>query len=603
MVAACLLAAALLGAAQVDVPSVTLGLKGDEATYVSMALSLTADHDLKFTQTDLKRFISLYRTGPEGIFLKQGRRLTVTWHDGFPRVRAIPRPPTEGLEFGKALLHPLIAAPFVAIFGLNGFLILNILLLAATAWLAIQFASAQGGRGGAIFALAFVFASITPVYAAWLTPEVLNFTLVFAAYFLWLYKHAPFAQERTPAFARWLLSPRTDLLAALLLGAATYSKPPNALLVAPLALDALRRRHLTRAAVVSLAFFLGSLGLFGLNALVSGEWNYQGGVRRTFYGTFPFSDPNAAFTSLGNSMVTNDTDADNVLAPSVIWPMLRRNLVYFVFGRDAGLLPYFFPGLIAIIAWLAHPARRDPMRIVSAVTLVASVLVLLVLAPFSWSGGGGPPGNRYFLSLYPVLFFLAPPIGAPAAVSAFLGGMLFVAPWIATPFTTSKFTWAAVDTPALHLLPIELTMVDDLPVRLSAERARIPYGEHPQVLLYFMDNRAWPPEGRRVWVSGNGTAEIIVRCDQPLKAVQITWSSPIPNHVGASISGRHVELDLTPSQTITTRLLTGPGVTYTHGSRGYVLRLSADRGFVPKLIDPGSNDMRFLGASAELTFE
>ena len=114
------------------------------------------------------------------------------------------------------------------------------------------------------------------------------------------------------------------------------------------------------------------------------------------------------------------------------------------------------------------------MRIVSAVTLVASVLVLLVLAPFSWGGGGGPPGNRYFLSLYPVLFFLAPPLGAPAAVSTFLGGMLFVAPWIVTPFTASKFTWAAVDTPALRLLPIELTMVDDLPVRLSAERARIP---------------------------------------------------------------------------------------------------------------------------------
>ena len=77
---------------------------------------------------------------------------------------------------------------------------------------------------------------------------------------------------------------------------------------------------------------------------------------------------------------------------------------------------------------------------------------------------------------------------------------------------------------------------------------------------------------------------------------------PDPQPRERQYSGRHVELDLTPSQTITTRLLTGPGVTYTHGSRGYVLRLSADRGFVPKLIDPGSSDMRFLGASAELTF-
>jgi hypothetical protein len=189
------------------------------------------------------------------------------------------------------------------------------------------------------------------------------------------------------------------------------------------------------------------------------------------------------------------------------------------------------------------------------------------------------------------------------AVSAFVGGALFVAPWLITPFTSSKFTWTAVDTATLRLLPIELTMVDDLPVRLSMERARIPFGEHPQVLLYFMDNRAWPPEGGRVWVHGGGTAEIIVRADKPLKSVQITWSSPIPNHVSATISGRRAEMDLTPSQTVVSRLLTGPGVAYTHDSRGYVLRLSADRGFVPKLIDPSSTDMRLLGASAELKFE
>jgi hypothetical protein len=586
LVAACLLAAALLGAALVDVPSVTLGLKGDEATYVAMTLSITGDHDLKFTQTDLKRFIGLYRMGPEGIFLKQGRR-----------------PPAEALEFGKALLHPLIAAPFVAVFGLNGFLILNILLLAGVAWLAIRYARAHGGGGAVIFALAFVFASITPIYAVWLTPEVLNVALVFTAYFLWLYKHAPLAQEHTPPALRWMLSPWTDLAAACLLGAATYSKPPNALLVAPLALDALRRWRIKHTAAVSIVFLVACLGLFGLGLLVTGEWNYQGGNRRTFYGTFPFSDPSVSFSSVGNSMVTNDTDSENVLAPSIMWPMLRRNLVYFVFGRNAGLLPYFFPGLVAILAWLAHSARRDPRRILIALTLLASVLVLLILAPFSWGGGGGPPGNRYFLSLYPVLFFLAPPIGMTTAVSAFLGGALFVAPWLLTPFTNSHFTWTAVDTAALRLLPIELTMVDDLPVRLSSERGRIPFGERPQVLLYFMDNRAWPPEGGRVWIHAGGTAEIIVRADKPLRAVQITWSSPIPNHVSASISGNRAEADLTPPQPVVSRLLTGRGVKYTHNSRGYVLRLSADRGFVPKLIEPSSTDMRFLGASAELKFE
>jgi hypothetical protein len=600
--AGCVLAAALLGVAQVDVPSVTLGPKGDESTYVSMALSLAYDRDLKFTRTDLERFTGLYGSGPEGLFLKQGRRISINWSRGFPRIRTLPRAPEAGLDFGKALLHPLVAAPFVALFGLNGFLILNVLLLAGVAWLGVEYASAQGGRGAMIFGVAFVFASIVPIYAAWLTPEVLNFSLVFAAYFLWLYKHAPYADVRTSPRARWLLSPWTNLAAAFLLGAATYSKPPNALLIVPVAIDALWRRRLMLTVAVSITFLAGSAGLFGLTALVTGEWNYQGGIRRTFYGTFPFSDPRTTFPDLGTSMATNDTDADNVLAARVLWPMLGKNLVYFVVGRDAGLLPYFFPGLIAIGAWLAHPSRREPRRALSAAILLVSILVLLVLAPFSWGGGGGPPGNRYFLSLYPVLFFLAAPIGTATAVSAFVGGMLFVGPWLTTPFTASKFTWNAVDTAPLRLLPIELTMVDDLPVRLS-DRARIPYGTNPEVLLYFMDTRASPPEGQGIWVQAKGTAEIIVRSEHPLTAVKLTWQSPVANHVSAGIAGHRADFDLQAGQRITTRLPMGPGVTYTRGSQAYVLRLRADRGFVPRLTDPASRDARLLGAFVELTFE
>ena len=43
-----------------------------------------------------------------------------------------------------------------------------------------------------------------------------------------------------------------------------------------------------------------------------------------------------------------------------------------------------------------------------ALAVAGSVLALLVFAPYSWSGGGGPPGNRYFMSLYPALLFLTP---------------------------------------------------------------------------------------------------------------------------------------------------------------------------------------------------
>ena len=72
---AVLLVVALAAALSVDVVKTGFGLKGDEATYVSMALSLAYDHDLTYERRDLDRFYGLYRSGPDGIFLKKGKQL------------------------------------------------------------------------------------------------------------------------------------------------------------------------------------------------------------------------------------------------------------------------------------------------------------------------------------------------------------------------------------------------------------------------------------------------------------------------------------------------------------------------------------------------
>src|SRR5438132_13932053 len=101
VVAAVLLTVALAAAISVDVVKNGYGVKGDEATYVSMAMSLAYDHDLAYQRRDLERFWGLYRAGPEGIFLKKGRA-------------------NDRLYFGKALIYPVVAAPFVRLLGLNG---------------------------------------------------------------------------------------------------------------------------------------------------------------------------------------------------------------------------------------------------------------------------------------------------------------------------------------------------------------------------------------------------------------------------------------------------------------------------------------------------
>ena len=131
------------------------------------------------------------------------------------------------------MIYPVVAAPFVRLLGLNGFLVLHVLLLGVAVRVRL-YASSRARRvpGPAlVFTLAFVGATCVPVYVVFLTPEIFNFALVFFAYFLWLYKEvAPVACGR--GFSR----PGSDFCAAVLLGVATYSKPSHALLIGPIVL-------------------------------------------------------------------------------------------------------------------------------------------------------------------------------------------------------------------------------------------------------------------------------------------------------------------------------------------------------------------------------
>ncbi len=318
------LVAGAIWAARVDLPRLTGPIKGDEATYVSMAFSVAKDFDLKYRPEDYRRFVQLYGTAPDGIFLK--RTLTL----GSWRVRAAwppiaitkaPVPSTEELDYGKPFAYAIAAAPFAALLGLGGFLFFNVLLLGLCAWCAVLFCQARTGTAaGVAFGLSFLFASVVPVYVAWLTPEIFNFTLVLVAYFFWLYKEV--APAGAPA---WLRRQSLDWIAAALLGIATFSKVSNGFLIVPIVLLAIGRRQWRSAALVSCVFWLALVGLFGTNELIAGDWNYQGGHRNSFASHFPFDNDATSFES-GNPMTTNEANDENILAPRFLWPALRHNI-------------------------------------------------------------------------------------------------------------------------------------------------------------------------------------------------------------------------------------------------------------------------------------
>lgn len=583
---------AFAAALSVDVVRTAYGIKGDESTYVAMALSAAYDGDLTYQRRDLERFWGLYKQGPEGIFLKRGKqfRLRLRMRPPFVFVyNGAEDPRRDRLYFAKAMAHAIVAAPFVRLLGLNGLLVLNVVLLALACLCGYLFVSATSPPPVALaFVLAFFGASVVPAYVVFLTPEIFNLTLVVVAYFLWLYK------EVTPPRAGFLGGPASTALAAALLGVAAYMKPTNAPLAVPLVLLCWWRLRLLQGIVIGTVFAAVTGGLFFWNGIVTGEFNYQGGDRSTFYERFPFDGSVRDAWDTRALVTTNDADTAVVLEPSELANRFGNNVKYFLLGRHFGFVPYFFPAVVALLAWARSRERFVAWRVLNVIGVGGSALVLLLFLPYSWSGGGGPPGNRYFLSVYPALLFVIPSLtGAGAPLLAWVGGALFTARILLNPFAAAKFTWETTERGFARRLPVELTMANDLPLMLDTGiRGRIPYGQDPQLLLYFLDRHAFPPEPPGMWVAGDGRADIIMRCEDDLERLQVTALSPIPTVLTMSMGAGTVVRTLQPGvpQSFDLPVVGVRGL----NSYAFLMTAMSSGGFTPRLRDPNSRDGRNL---------
>ncbi|MEO7190108.1 MAG: hypothetical protein ABI051_03560 [Vicinamibacterales bacterium] len=585
----------------IDVRRVAGDIKGDESTYIAMAFSLAEDGDLRYQPEDYRRFVSLYGHGPSGIFLKR------RYHLGLEGKEAVPS--SESLAYGKALAYPVAAAPFVALGGLGGLLVFNWVLLAICLVCGARFCRAlMRSRAGWVVAVIFLGASVVPVYATWLTSEVFNFTLVFVGYFLWLYKKVAPRDESS-----WLMRPGTTLAAAVLIGIATFSKATNAAMIAPIVLDAILARQAVRVVVLGLAFAAGVAGLFGVNAAITGEANYQGAAdsvsRRYFTDHYPFDPDGTAFDEKGSAMVTNDADTARVLDDSAL-VQVPINTLYFFIGRHAGLVPYYLPGVVILLHWASRAWRAPAWQWGIAVALMGSIGALIVFFPDSWNGGGGPPGNRYFLSLYPTLLFLAPAGMSfwPSAL-ALIGGAAFTGAMVLHPYDASAKPWLNPERRPLNDLPIELTLINDLPCRLNVLRCPITFIAEPTVQFYYMDGRTYSAEkspGSDIvdgtWIAGGTSTDIIVKTDRPPSRVRIEFSSPIDNMVTGRFADKSFKASVLANGKSAVSV-TRPAPFRYHQNSVYVLHLDTANGFVPTERDPGSKDTRNLGVFIRPTFD
>ena len=623
---------ALAFALSVDFTKTSQGFKGDEATYYSLAHSLASDRDFEYRREDLVR-VWEELPGPEGIFLKRGRTVDVRFTGGFPFFELVkgPDPDPGRLYFAKSYIYPIVAAPFVWLFGTSGFLVLHALLLALDFGAAYRFLVARRVPPGvsAGYALAFFGASVVPVYFVWLAPELFNLSLAMYAGFFWAYKEAPRDEPARPGrFERFLRSDRSDVAAAVLLGLATFSKPLHVMLMLPILAMAAYRRRWRHGLATGVVFAAVTGALFLGNLAITGDLNYQGGDRKTFYGRpapgstyvgpagFPFASPQETFETTGLDRATDEVPVD-VLVTGDTFRVFRLNVWYFLAGRYSGLVPYFFPGVWSLALFLLAKRRREGWQWMVLGTLAATAAALLLYMPYTYSGGGGPIGNRYFIAFYPWLLLLTPPISSLAApVFAGAVGMLFVAKLVFNPFAVSRDPGAAAMAGPLRALPIELTTINDLAVAAHAGRSRLPLGGTPPVQAYFPDDKAYSPEGDRFWVRGDSSADVILRAPTRLRddgravPLRITFleieltNGAAANRVTVSTGAERRTVGLAPREIARVRLAMPYGVPYKPWqyptNYAYQIRIGSSGGFVPYFEEAGSTDARYLGVMVRL---
>lgn len=496
------------------------GTVGDEATYAMQAASLAWDLDLAYTRQDYDRHVEHWGAPPAGLILQS-------------------RDDGGHLTYGKPPLYALAVAPFVRIAPVRGAGVANALFLALAAVLAAWTLERRLGDGGPLWVAVFVFASVAFVYVFWVHADAFLLAAVAAGYAL-AYRTAPAREEPPPEMwggelaetSTWRYLGRW-LLVGVLLGIPVAFRPFYLVLLVPVALAVPKERR--RAGLAALA--AGALGLVLLTGLVQwtagGSWSAYAGERRGFYDytgypevDFPASRWSESVQEWGNRSWIHSETLDFTFDPA-LWGW---NALYFFVGESVGIVPYFLPLFLGLFAFEKGRGRG---WILPAV-LVASAAFLLVM-PFNFFGGTGAVGNRYFLPLYPALWFLAarPTRGIWALVAALLAApFLWSVWWAPRAFPVAEDGYYHHTTElARRALPYETT------------QSHIPGGrdvEHNGLWLKFLSPEVGPGPGGGLLLKGH-SGSLLVGSPEALAGVQVSVGRGAPGELevtGGELSSR-----------------------------------------------------------------
>jgi hypothetical protein len=182
---------------------------------------------------------------------------------------------------------------------------------------------------------------------------------------------------------------------------------------------------------------------------------------------------------------------------------------------------------------------------------------------------------------------------------------------VLNPFATSFHPNDNSKRSVLRMLPVELTLLNDLPVFTDPGRGRVWFGDtegDPAFLVSFLDDNAYSQEAdKSFWTRGESRADLVYKADRPIKrAIFQIAAGPLPVDVALDVAGRSARVHLAPNESQRLTLTMPEGVMYEkerEGVRLWNVRITTSSGFTPIFYDPQANDSRYLGVRVKPMLE
>jgi len=534
-------------------PGMPANLKADEPAYYLAARSLWEDHDLKCETRDLWRVTDEFLAEPNNLVLMSRDH----WQTRY---------------FGKPYFASLVAAPLVGLFGVNGYVALNmacLLLVAVLGYLHLR--RSNGEAEAAVFSLGYFFVSASYAYVFWIEPEIANLTAVALALFLSLHELDPRAGDGP--LARLLAGVFNDrtrwLWAGLAIGAAVNSKPIHIIFLLPGAVAALSRRSWRNLAALAIGTVLSVGGIAAGQKILTGVWSPYVGVERQ---GFRVKDPTHLMAVGKEGEVSdyvadstaNDDDAAATAAvpappprakaeaapikdnadwawafklPELSSERMFLDLRNYFIGRHAGVLVYFPFLAVALLLFVVDAGWRDPARAAVLVSIMGFILFFLIWVGFNYHGGVGFIGNRYFVGAYPAGLFLVGRLRPRlATLLGFLLGGLFLGTVVFAPLGLQ------VNEPSLQV-PARAKPFAYLPFDFNIAKMIPGYRGFSCGAVYFKGRRdRISNDGEWLTVEGAGDTDVFLsRLDERRKVAFLLRNYAPGNVVKLSVGRSQVE--------------------------------------------------------------